>query len=153
MKALRDKKKPNVWLWCRTLKREGIRELLNTPCTDIALDTTPSAFLTDKNTLKAIRQLARDVAGWQPQHRTLVWVGLRADSNVELRLLEKACTLALALGVAGIRLLSQSPAVAGVVYSLNESMPSKNCKQMKSYANWPLAEELVSGLGVERTEG
>ena len=153
LKSLREKKLPNVWLWCRTLQRNGIRELLNTPCTDIALDTTPSAFLADKESLKAIRQLARDVAGWQPQHRTLIWVGLRAESNVELRLLEKAGSLALALGANGVRLLSQSPAVAGVVYTLSESIPPKNCEQTKSYAHWPLEEELSPTLMAGTTEG
>jgi len=128
---------PNVWLWCRTLQKEKVRSLLSTRCTDIALDTTPSAFLQDRDTMKAVRQLARDVSGWQPQHRILIWIAFRAESLAEVRLLEKAGSLAFALGASGVRLLGNSPAMAGVVHSVVATSGKKDCSFTPSYVDWP----------------
>ena len=136
LNQLRLSQSPNVWLWCRTLEKEKVRELLSTRCTDIALDTTPSAFLKDRDTMKAVRQLARDVSGWQPQHRILIWLGLRAESPTEIRLLEKAATLAFALGVSGVRLMGNSTAIAGVMHSVIAASGHSDCTFSTSYVDW-----------------
>ena len=87
--------------------------------------------------MKAVRQLARDVSGWQPQHRILIWLGLRAESPTEIRLLEKAATLAFALGVSGVRLMGNSSAIAGVAHSVIAESGQPDCVFTASYVDWP----------------
>ena len=127
----------NRWLWTPRLSRKNPLSMLRQQFTDIAIDTTPSSFLTDKESLKVTRQLAREVQGWQPQRRVRIWIALRAESLEDMRLSERACQLAFALGASGVRILGQSPALGGTVHAIRSHNPQADCEQTTAFKTRP----------------
>lgn len=136
-KELDNRSDPNLWFWTPSLTRGDARRLLKTRCTDVAIQMNAGTFLKDHETLKAIRQLARDVLEWQPQHRIQIWVGLQAADAHEIRHLEKAAPLAFALGANGVRLLGEAAAIDGIIYGVQESYPNADCKRMEATVEIP----------------
>ena len=131
----------NRWLWTPRLSRTAPSSVLRQRFTDIAIDTSPSAFLADRESLKVARQLAREVQGWQPQRRVRLWIAFRAESVDEMRVSERACQLAFALGASGVRLLGSSPALAGTVHAIHMQLPLADCEQTLAFRARPWDRE------------
>ncbi len=127
---LKQSPKANRGLWVQRLNRKEARTLLHSRCTDVFLEADVNQFMEDKETLRALRQLATDVAGWQPQHRVLIWIGLYARTREEIRKVEKAALFARALGAKGIRILGELSALDGVVYSVLAQDPDYDIERV-----------------------
>ena len=95
-----------LWYWTDTLSTEDARLLLETQCTDVAIELDPTRIDEEKNTLKAIKQLHHWTRTWQQQHRIRIWCGLHLQNTTDLGVIARAISLLVNQGTTGIALLA-----------------------------------------------
>jgi MoaA/NifB/PqqE/SkfB family radical SAM enzyme len=122
-RALKPSPIPTNWLWTDRLDAADVLELLSSHCTDLALDLhtlDPSVL---RPSLRAVRRLSRAGRTLQPQTRVKVVVGIRAVEATNPRAVHDAASLVAALGVDGVRILSNSKRWANVADLVRRNCP------------------------------
>jgi len=104
--ALKEPGPYTLWYWTDILHSEDARLLLETQCTDIAIELDPSQIDEHKTTLKSIKQLTHWTREWQQQHRIRVWCGLDLKNTSDLGVIARAISLLVNQGATGIALLA-----------------------------------------------
>ena len=112
-----------VWLWTDSLAPGDAQRLLDSRVTDLALElhSVDPAWL--KPVLKEVQRLVRIGRTLQPQTRLRVWVALRPAEATNPQAILRTGSLAAALGVDGVRLLSADRRWARVAEALGRAQP------------------------------
>lgn len=115
--------RPTTWLWTDRLSTDEVGPLVKSRCTDVALDLDSLDPDLLRPALSAARRLVRVGAAFQPQSRIRVHVGFRPGQATNPRALLHAISLAAAVGVDAVRVLSPDPRWARLLDHVREQHP------------------------------
>jgi len=127
-KRLADTRTPATWLWTTRLSREDRERIVDSPVTDVAFEYIHGETGEDRESLRSLRSLQRQMENWPDQQRIRFWWGIPLANSGAQESAAKAVGLAHALGASGVTLLTDSSESADrFVHALTLRFPGLEC--------------------------
>ena len=115
---------PSIWLWTPRLTRDDRARVMKSRVTDVAIEPAPD----DRETLRSLRNLQKEMERWPAQQRIRFWWGVPMPDSSSQADAAQRVSLAHALGASSVTLLCPSePWVERFADALRLRFPNLEC--------------------------
>jgi MoaA/NifB/PqqE/SkfB family radical SAM enzyme len=126
---------PAIWLWTTRLTRADRERIVDSPVTDVAFEVIYDETPDDRETLRSLRSLQREMQNWPDQQRIRFWWGIPMVDSSTQEPAAKSVALAHALGASGVTLLAPSePWTERFLHALRLRFPNLECLALEREA-------------------